>query len=237
MKYTKIVKLNSKDAVLVKALKEQLNKRIGTTLDVNNPTFGPTTQEAVKKFQRQYQLLDDGVVGKLTWDTLFSNVTELPSTGVSAIALKAIEFAKTQTHVREKTGKNDGVEVEAYLKAVGLGKGFPYCQAFVYYCFNRAANELLMNNPLPKTGGVLNHYNLTNGKKVTIPQAGDITVMDFGKGQGHTGIVISVDGSYVIVVEGNTSPSPTDAKTDREGQGVYIRRRKISSINKGFIRY
>ena len=35
--------------------------------------FGPTTLEAVKKFQRQAKLPVDGIVGGKTWDRLFAS--------------------------------------------------------------------------------------------------------------------------------------------------------------------
>lgn len=45
-----------------------------------------------------------------------------------------IENYKSQIHVREKTGNNDGEDVEKYLKTVGLGKGYAWCAAFVKWC-------------------------------------------------------------------------------------------------------
>ena len=46
-----------------------------------------------------------------------------------------IKTAESQVGVVEKTGNNDGVQVEAYLKTVGLGKGYSYCAAFVKWVF------------------------------------------------------------------------------------------------------
>ena len=40
--------------------------------------------------------------------------------------------------VREKTGKNDGVRVEKYLRHVGLKKGDPWCAAFVCWVLDEA---------------------------------------------------------------------------------------------------
>jgi hypothetical protein len=44
----------------------------------------------------------------------------------------------SQVGVRERTGRNDGVEVEAYLRSVGLGKGYPWCAAFTNWCLLQA---------------------------------------------------------------------------------------------------
>ena len=46
-----------------------------------------------------------------------------------------ISTAKNELGVKEKSGKNDGKEVEAYLAYVGLKKGNPWCAAFVSWIF------------------------------------------------------------------------------------------------------
>jgi hypothetical protein len=61
---------------------------------------------------------------------------------------------------------------------------------------------------------------------------GMVFIMDHGGGAGHTGLVETVTGGMVTTVEGNT-----DASGTREGGGVYRLRRKLNSINKGFIDY
>ena len=40
---------------------------------VPDGVFGPTTQKAVKQFQRQANLRADGVVGRETWDRIFAS--------------------------------------------------------------------------------------------------------------------------------------------------------------------
>ena len=40
--------------------------------------------------------------------------------------------------VREKTGRNDGLRVETYLRHVNLKKGDPWCAAFVCWVFDQA---------------------------------------------------------------------------------------------------
>jgi hypothetical protein len=53
-------------------------------------------------------------------------------------------------------------------------------------------------------------------------------------------INVSINEENLVIpytIEGNTSADPTSAVDDREGQGTYQRRRKISTINNGFLRY
>ena len=61
---------------------------------------------------------------------------------------------------------------------------------------------------------------------------GHIFIMSFGGGMGHTGLVESVNGGFMNVIEGNTNDNGS-----REGIGVFRRVRKINSINKGFLEY
>lgn len=227
----------------VKELKRLLNAKLGTNLDVDNNYFGSTTQSTVKQLQKKFGLIQDGIVGDLTWETLYGRDAADKSSCYSisdTFKLSVATLLTAQIGVKEKTGKNDGVEVEQYLESVGLGKGYAWCQAFLYWGFDNAANALGFKNPMPKTAGVLDCWNKSKAfqvKKKARPESGDVFTMDFGKGQGHAGFVLEVVGEYIHTVEGNTSADPSLPSEDRDGQGVYKRRRKISSINNGFIRY
>lgn len=46
-------------------------------------------------------------------------------------------MAVGQTHVREPTGRNDGVEVRKYLKILHLPEGTPYCGAFIEWVYQQ----------------------------------------------------------------------------------------------------
>ncbi len=151
---------------------------------------------------------------------------------MSKLSNKIITVAGNELGVREATGKNDGVSVESYLKSVGLGKGYSWCMAFVYWCAKNAAAELGLKNPLKQTGGVLDEWQSGRGTHIVTPEPGSIFIMDFGGGTGHTGIVTGVflDRGEIHTIEGNTNDNGS-----REGIGVFRRTRKINTI-KGFIR-
>lgn len=139
--------------------------------------------------------------------------------------------AQSQMNVQEWPQKdNKGPGVKKYLNSVGLGEGYAWCMAFVYWCVQEVCNDFKVNNSLLKTGGVLNQWNSRAGLRVSTPRPGDIFIMDFGKGQGHTGIVIEVQGDSIVSIEGNTND-----QASREGYIVAEKKRKISSI-KGFLR-
>ena len=147
------------------------------------------------------------------------------------LAHKTLEIAIAQIGVEEiPRNSNSGPEVEIYLKSVGLPKGYSWCMAFVYWCTQKAATELALNNPLKKTGGVLDQYNSRPLLVKTKPQIGDIFIIDQGKGLGHTGIVEKTEGNTIYTIEGNTNDTGS-----REGYKVCRRKRDVKNI-KVFLR-
>lgn len=150
---------------------------------------------------------------------------------MSKLSEKTLQIAITQIGVQEiPKNSNAGPDVEKYLKSVGLGKGFSWCMAFVYWCSQEASKQLAVANTLQKTGGVLAMWNAKPQLRVKVPQPGDIMILDYGKGLGHTGIVEKIVGTDVHTIEGNTNDDGS-----REGYEVCRRVRKLSMI-KGFLR-
>ncbi|WP_281322469.1 CHAP domain-containing protein [Flavobacterium aestivum] len=146
------------------------------------------------------------------------------------LAQKTLEIAIAQIGVEEiPKNSNSGPEVEIYLRSVGLTKGYSWCMAFVYWCTQKAALQIAVKNPLKKTGGVLDQYNSRPLLVKTIPQSGDIFILDLGKGLGHTGIIEKVVGNTLYTIEGNTNDNGS-----REGYKVCRRKRDIKTI-KGFL--
>jgi len=140
--------------------------------------------------------------------------SDIPSSYKSLVAT-----AQKELGVREKTGRNDGKQVEAYLALVGLKKGEPWCAAFVSWVYQQAAY------PLPRTGWSPALFPSTRQLRVAMP--GDVFGIYFPalKRIGHCGIVGSVYHSWIRTVEGNTNGSG-----GREGDGVYSRLRHQKSI-------
>ena len=167
----------------------------------------------------------------------------LNSRVASPLARKALDVAISQMGVSEvPLGSNDGPEVKLYLASIGLGPGYAWCAAFVYWCTQKACTINGATNPLKKTGGVQAMFKAATGKGLQKIDSGvkfltaedvrpgDIFIMIFKGGLGHTGFIEKVSGTDIFTVEGNTDPAG-----GREGVGVYRKRRKISAI-KGLIR-
>lgn len=150
------------------------------------------------------------------------------------LAENSLEIALSQEGVcEEPKGSNGGPEVTQYLRAVGLNAGFAWCMAFVYWCVNKAAADMLIPNPLIKTAGVLRQW--TDCKLRKLPKTssgvkpGDIFILRFANGMGHCGFVYKINDGIIYTIEGNTNEDGS-----REGFEVAKRARPVSSIY-GFI--
>jgi hypothetical protein len=146
------------------------------------------------------------------------------------LADEIIRQAGSQLGVTEATGHNDGPAVESYLRSVGLGKGYAWCMAFVYWCAKNAAVKLNLQNPLKQTAGVMDEWHSGRGAHISAPLQGCIFIMDFGGGIGHTGIVTGVFGDVLHTIEGNTNSNGS-----REGTSVLRKVRNTKNMI-GFIR-
>lgn len=253
----RIIKVGDTDPGTVKLIQKRLNELGCGPLKVNGVFDKDNTERAVKLFQARFPdvtgspLVTDGKIGSLTWGALFGADTIQHSVMPdSELVRAAIAVAKNQIGVVENPlGSNRGPEVDKYLRTVGLDPkkdSFPWCVAFTFYCYQQAALQLEADNPHVKTAGVLDHWNKAKGRtgalRITHAQAianpilvtpGALFIMDFGSGNGHTGIVLEVANGRMVTCEGNTSNNGS-----REGIGVFRRdSRKITDINKGFIDY
>lgn len=132
----------------------------------------------------------------------------------------------SQIGVREATGKNDGKDVEKYLKTVGLGRGYAWCAAFVKWCLIQADISNSVN------GMALSAHNKNNlvfykKKFYKSPRAGDVFTLYYAtlKRIGHTGFYnMQINSSIYETVEGNTNEAGS-----REGDGVYRKKRSFNA--------
>lgn len=253
----RIIKVGETDKEIVKRIQHRLNE-VGCGPIAEDGDFSrDVTEKAVQLFQARFPdvtgnpLVVDGKVGSLTWAALFGEAT-IPSAKIAPTKLteEVITFAKTQIDIMEHPlGSNRGPEIDEYLRAVGKNptkESYPWCVAFTYYCYKKAAKKLGIENPHIKTAGVLDHWNtarktsgvlrITNARSKADPsliRPGSLFIIDSGGGTGHSGIVVEVAKGRLITIEGNTNDGGS-----REGIGVFQRdSRKISKINKGFIDY
>lgn len=159
---------------------------------------------------------------------------------------RSLTHAASQVGVRERTGRNDGPEVEAYLRSVGLTRGNPYCQAAQYWAFSIAARQLMLPLtaiPILRTGSTQRAFDhaVRNGVRTALrPQRGDLITWRSHKGySGHVERVIEVrTGGWVKTIGFNTSAGKRGSQ--RDGGGVHIRYRNwitpdMRMLVRGFI--
>lgn len=144
---------------------------------------------------------------------------------------KLLSVAVGQIGKRE-IGVNGGLAVRAYQSATWMDPGpWPWCAAFVCWCFKVASMSHLHDLPLPQTPsarGLLDWGNRHASRIVGPPfkvSPGDVVVYRFPTGH-HCGIVSQrIDGNTFEAVEGNTN-----LRGSREGDGVFMRRRSFEFV-------
>lgn len=159
----------------------------------------------------------------------FKSVASTPD-AFTSMGDALVAILKAEEGVREvPANSNRGKRVEEYQAATWLtGTGWPWCAAFICW----GILELEKTHPLPfkrpQTGGAWDFENWAKlqGVKRFKPRgkikAGDIVIFTFS----HIGLAIEDEkGGSVKTIEGNT-----DASGSREGGGVYIKSRPVSSI-------
>lgn len=238
----KALRLHDQRARLVEELQSRLFDLGCVPIDKDGD-FGRETFDSVCLFQTQRGLTPDGVVGPATWFALFPDDADARTLAPTPLLRRVLEVAKGELGVRE-TSRNRGPRVDPYVVRAGLDPAgrFPWCMAFVYWCFDEASKKAAVPNPCVKTAGVIDHWVKTGvTRRITSPaafdnpklvQPGFVFVIDHGGGKGHTGFVESIENGTIVTIEGNTNVAGS-----REGVGVLRGRRTIGSINTGFISY
>lgn len=140
------------------------------------------------------------------------------------------EIYSSYIGVRELTGKNDGPQVEKFLKTVGLGKGYPWCAAFVKYCLLEAGvSSAISINGMALSTENKKHFVYRARGQIEPPRTGDVGTLYYAslKRIGHTFFYDKkVNASVYESVEGNT-----DDAGSREGGGVYRKKRSLNATH------
>lgn len=142
------------------------------------------------------------------------------------LTIRTLEIANSQVGVRE-AGRNRGLHVDLYIRAAGLDPtrgSFPWCAAFVQFCYREACREMDVAPALKRTASVMKLFTHHVAISSKVPTRGSVFIIDSGKGRGHTGFVelLAPDGNFVSV-EGNTNGGGS-----RDGDGVYRRVRSVA---------
>ena len=138
----------------------------------------------------------------------------------------ALKKALAEIGTKESPPGSNRVKFNTWFYGAEVyGNAFPWCMAFVQWCYNEAGY------PLPyKTAScseLLNWYRKNKPSAiVTSPRAGDIVIYNFG----HTGLLQYCGTTTVTAIEGNTSLSSDD------NGGCVMRRTRNKNLVTAFIR-
>jgi hypothetical protein len=133
----------------------------------------------------------------------------------------------SQIGVHELTGHNDGKEVESYLKVCGLGKGQPWCAAFVAWCHQQAGIKAPLSGYCPdwfRTNVVYKRSWKKDYPKANPNMVFGLWFQNMGR-VAHEGFIEKEDANAYYTVEGNGS-----AAGSREGNCVGRHKRLKSMI-------
>jgi hypothetical protein len=158
------------------------------------------------------------LIGSL-WKGASVNKSELTSNAEAEYRI--VSIAEKALGVREQHGKNDGIAVETYLRYVKLGKGYPWCAAFVSWVFGQAGYSKPRSAWSPDL--------FPSSRIRSVPKIAVVLGIYFPalKRIAHVGLVTGLQHDWVESVEGNTN-----AAGSREGDGVYRRLRHKRFINR-----
>lgn len=155
---------------------------------------------------------------------LFCTAFCFSAAGQSAVNKRELlrQVYSSQIGIVEQGGANRGKEVNEYLASTGLVPGYPWCAAFVSWCFQQAQVYA------PRSAWVPAYF--TKNKLIYLrgkyqskkPEAGDVFCIwyhNLGR-PGHIGFIEVWGEEWVVTVEGNTNEGGS-----REGTGVFKKRR------------
>jgi uncharacterized protein (TIGR02594 family) len=165
---------------------------------------------------------DNYIIGFVFGLIIWLGATSICNAKSNPLRERLKQVYDSQVGVQELTGKNDGKEVERYLKVCGLKKGNPWCAAFLAWCFKssgiKTINSAYAPSWFPKNRII----------PLSKAQPGDVVGFYFRdkKRIAHVGFYDCVSGAFVITVEGNTSATASMGNAaSREGDGVFKKRR------------
>jgi LysM repeat protein len=187
----------------------------------------------LSKISKEYNVSVDNLI---EFNGLYSDVIYIGKTLLIPIVVditplnnftirnKIKETYYSQIGIREKTGNNDGYDVEKYLNSAGLGKGYPWCASFIYWVYLKNNLKISVKYPawvpsyFPPNKLIYVRGKFENKK----PKPGDLIGIWFRSKNrlAHIGFYDDEDDKFFITVEGNTNNAGS-----REGDGVYRKRR------------
>lgn len=204
-------------------------------------SFGPATEDAVRRFQKDEGLWQDGIVGRRTFAALVRPMTAalepIPAAGRRLGALVCRHARRhLRSAAREVGGQNMGPWVRLYMGG-RQGADWPWCAGFACFVLRQACESLGADLPLTPSvscdslaasarerglflrgGPGLDPARVTPGSLFLSRRTDTDWV--------HTGIVLRCGEDVAETIEGNTNDDGS-----REGYEVCRRSRGVSRMD------
>ncbi|MCK9417355.1 CHAP domain-containing protein [Candidatus Dojkabacteria bacterium] len=168
------------------------------------------------------------------YDPLRTYVIPKPIPTSEDIRQLLLDILDTQLGIREvPEGSNRGKMIDIYNKHVGNSLGDPYCAAFVSYNLDSVGVDNPRSGWSPyyaKKKDIIYKAKNTNNEPL---KAGDVVTYYYSNlGRvGHTGFYLNTDiNGYIITEEANTNSSSSVGTIERDGSGVYKKKRELSKV-------
>ncbi len=217
------------------------NPHSGTATDVDGD-FGPATDRAVKNFQRENGLFENGIVTQETFDVLCRNMKDAFDKPLTSTNFRDLVLETAENHLRNHPYEliingesNSGPWVRAYMDGKD-GSPWYWCMGFVQAIIDQAASAQGKNfkslmpltyscDTVGTTGlnkGILTRYTKLR-RDSSIIKPGDIFLIQKSPFDWtHTGIITSVNSDVIETIEGNTNLAGS-----RNGVAVLKRTRNL----------
>jgi hypothetical protein len=157
-----------------------------------------------------------------------------------AEAMVKVAEGEARAGVKEEGAENRGKRVEEYQMVCGKQFiGASWCAAFVCWCLRQASQvEQMLSFSLPREAGAFRFEDWAvagreQGVQLLDPtevkaRRGDIVIFEFS----HIGVCTGDEEKSGIIptVEGNTTPGKSTREQERNGGGVYARRRDKGEV-------
>ena len=145
---------------------------------------------------------------------------------------EVLRVACGELGVKEQPMNSNRVKYNAWYYGKDVsGSGYPWCMAFVQWCYHQAGADLPLKTA--SCGALLRWYMEHDPACIVKePQKGDIVIFDFpgGADTDHTGLFERMSGDMITTIDGNTGVT-----SDANG-GAVMRRSRNKNQVKAYIR-